>query len=363
MSSMLDLSFRHDSVCTLADWVEISTLFRADGTVSCEDLARSLNQDQSVPLDGSKSQTPGGRLASAIEARVIDVFEELENRQAAIGTIASRKSSFGYPFRVVRDVLEMGEDLQDCSNTTLLYLFLLAITRWSMDARYRRLEEIDPTLVFERLCADVLLRFWGVSVIEEKGSVNANGGSAEEREFTDVFVTGTSTDTGIRSFPKMVDEVCKRMYEGGGWKAGAESPGAGDGGLDLIVWRRFSDERPGNLVGFAQCKTGEHWQSHLGRRNPASFCHNFFRTPLVLEPLAIYMVPCRVDRDFWSNALRQHRGIVFDRCRITQYGSHLSTEVINSCRQWFEAAITQERQHFTKRLGIATPSKSKRGKQ
>ncbi len=37
MRSMLDLSYRGDSVSTLADWVEISTLFRADGTVSCED--------------------------------------------------------------------------------------------------------------------------------------------------------------------------------------------------------------------------------------------------------------------------------------------------------------------------------------
>jgi hypothetical protein len=345
---MLDLSFRHDSVCTLADWVEISTLFRADGSISCEDLVRSLNQDQSVPLDGSVNQTPGGRLASAIEGKVVEVFDELESRQSAIGTIPARESSFGYPFRVVGDVLELVENPANCSDAALLYLFLLSITRWSMDSRCRRLNGIDPTLVFEKLCADVLRSFWGASF--------------EENEFADVFVIGTSAEAGRRSFTKMITDVCTRLHEGGGWKEGARSPGAGDGGLDLIVWRRFSDERPGNLVGFAQCKTGEHWQMHLGKHNPASICHRFFKSPLVLEPLPIYMVPCRVDLKCWEPSVRQNRGIVFDRCRLTQYGGKLGAEAIKHCRGWFETAVAKERQHFSKRLGIETTSKPKGGK-
>ena len=42
MRSMLDLSFRREAISNLADWVEAGTLFRADRSVSNEDLVRAL---------------------------------------------------------------------------------------------------------------------------------------------------------------------------------------------------------------------------------------------------------------------------------------------------------------------------------
>ncbi len=254
-----------------------------------------------------------------------------------------------YPFVIDRDLLRLVGDPVRCNGASLLYLFLLSVTRSSMDSRFRRLNGIDPTLVFEQTCADVLLRFWN--------------GINDDDVFSDVFVVGTSAESEeVRKFPSMISELCTRLKEGGGWKDGAKSPGAGDGGLDLVVWRRFSDDRPGGLVAFAQCKTGEHWDKHLGRHNPESICHNYFRVPLLLNPLSIYMVPCRIDRDSWDDAVKQNCGILFDRCRLVQYGERLSEKSVQRCRTWFELAIERERGHFSRRLGVTLPDGKRRGK-
>lgn len=48
------------------------------------------------------------------------------------------------------------------SNIACLYWFLLLISRISMESTSRVLKSIDPTKVFESLCADVLASFWAV---------------------------------------------------------------------------------------------------------------------------------------------------------------------------------------------------------
>ncbi len=46
------------------------------------------------------------------------------------------------------------------SRTGLLYTFMLVASRADMDGQ-RKLEKLDPTVLFEQLCADILLNFWG----------------------------------------------------------------------------------------------------------------------------------------------------------------------------------------------------------
>ena len=74
------------------------------------------------------------------------------------------------------------------------------------------------------------------------------------------------------------------LREGSGMKEKAKAPGAGDGKLDIVVWRVFSDGRAGGLVGFGQCKTGIHWKTHLTKLVPRNFCRDYFREPLILDP-------------------------------------------------------------------------------
>ena len=116
-------------------------------------------------------------------------------------------------------------------------------------------------------------------------------------------------------------------------------PQSGDRKLDVAVWRRFADNREGGLVGFAQCKTGTHWRDYLTELRPESFCRMFMASPLILDPLRIFMVPCRISRDRWEED-SSRGGLLFDRCRIVQFGDTLSGPVATQCQTWLEAALS-----------------------
>lgn len=324
MRSLLDISASTDAIVDLADWVEISTFINDDKSVSKEDLVRALMRAGSDRAEGE------------FREKAAETFDELSNRFEAMEQVGVPAPTSAYPFEVDGDLLRREADPFDAEHSGLVYTFLLGITRASMDSRSRQLRDIDPTQLFERVCAESLCQFWG-------------GRSS----LSDVFVTGTSNKAlGARvqrRFEKLINQLANHLHEGVGWKPEAKSPGTGDGGLDLAVWRKFGDKRPGGLVGFAQCKSGDHWRDHLGRHNPGSICHRFFRKPLILPPLPIYMVPCRVSLDDWEHVMKQHSGILFDRCRIARFGTGLDSELLDSCKKWLEAVIERERQLLIKK--------------
>ena len=296
-----------------ADWVEITTLFKNGGDTSREDLARALKRSGFVTED---------------RARILaeEAFNELKDRQQLAESCPEIAK---YPFELVDndDVLRRKQKSTNPADGGVVYLFLLAITRGSMHSTHRTLGGIDPTKVFEKLCADVLINFWG-------------GRSA----VSDVLIVGTARRNGRRHFPTEIETLCNKLGEGGGWKKGARSPGAGDGSLDIAAWRRFPDKRRGGLVGFAQCKTGIHWREYLTKLKPEAFCGNYMREPLLLAPLAMYMVPCRVEYDRWDSDVRLG-GLLFDRCRITQYSTDIPEERLDECRVWLDAALEDTRKH------------------
>jgi len=307
-----------DEVVGHADWVEVRAMSKADQSTSREDLSRAIH----------RAGTAGDR-ARATEDRARDLadqaFAELSDRASALAT-SGRRRFLQYPFELVEnDQMLRFRPLARSRpfERGLLYLFLLAITRHSMDARERVCAGIDPTKLFERLCADVLLGFWG---------------GADDR--CGNLIVGTAGRTaGSGPFPASVSTLCQSLKEGGGWKKSARSPGAGDAGLDVAVWRRFRDERPGSLVGFAQCKTGEHWRRDLGKFRPRAFCGNYMSQPVLIDPQAIYMVPCRINRDRWADDTRSSEAILFDRCRLVEYGHAIGLESLNDCNEWLDAAV------------------------
>ena len=82
---------------------------------------------------------------------------------------------------------------------------------------------------------------------------------------------------GTHVFKQNIQKLCDHVGEGAGWKKSATPPGGGDGKLDVVSWRKFNDGRPGNLIGFAQCKTGINWKEHLDRLQPAKFSRQYMR--------------------------------------------------------------------------------------
>jgi hypothetical protein len=286
-----------------ADWVEMSTLFKADRKMSREDLARALIRALRIrDLDARKAAE--------------DAFKELADRIVSCsGGFAAARAR--YPFELNDDntVLEYSGN-----EAGLLYLFLLTVTRGDMSSSKRCAAGLDPTDVFENLCADVLIDFWGGQCDHSNALVF---GTAREKEANKID----------KKFPTNIQKLCKELGEGVGWKAKARSPKAGDGGLDIVVYRKFADKRQGGLVGFGQCKTGIHWRNHLGKLKPKAFCGKYFTEPLIIEPQEMYLVPCRIDSERWEEDARQG-GLLMDRCRIVQYGRKIKAATLENCKKW-----------------------------
>ncbi len=310
MSELLAVATGEDQVTDHADWAELHSFFKDDGSISREDLARAIIRVGQVKDD------PARDLAN-------QAFEELADRAATLSHLSER--FLRYPFELVKrnQVLLYTPRRSDRMTHGLAYMFLLTVTRHSMDSRKRKHAGIDPTELFEKLCSEVLFRFWG--------GPSAHSGA---------LIIGTSGRNNAHgNFPGAIESLCNSLSEGGGWKTGARSPRGGDGGIDLAVWRRFADGRPGSLVGFAQCKTGVHWRRDLSKLRPRAFCWSYMKSPLLLDPQAVYMVPCRVNRDRWTQDTANASAILFDRCRLVEYGDLISKKTRSLSAKWLNRAL------------------------
>ncbi len=304
-----------DKLVNLADWVEMKALLESDGNASQEDLARALQRAYSIP--GAESRIIAG-----------DVFKELKDRETHCLPLPEKGPAWQYPFTLNArgNLLSLRMKLTPNSRTGLLYTFMLVASRADMDS-LRKLENLDPTVIFEQLCADILLNFWGGKT-ELSGSL--------------VFGTARKKAKHNSAFHANIEHLCAQIRDGRGMKAGAKTPGAGDGKLDIVVWRVFSDGRTGGLIGFGQCKTGIHWKDHLTKLQPSNFCRKYFAQPLVIDPVRVYMVPHRVDINDWDSHTGEG-GLLLDRCRLVQYGHSVSKDVTKNCRTWLNAALDRQR--------------------
>ena len=310
-----------DANITIADWVELSALFSADGGTSREDVVRALRRDTGL------TDTRAQELAN-------DVFRELSDR-AKSAAVEDALPIATYPFRLERSdthlkLNELGPSRR--WDRGFIYTFLLTMTRSSMSSRNRTHAGVDPTKVFERLCADVLGTFWG-GMPPYSGSM--------------VFGTSSNNSTAARTFKSKIETLCTTLGEGGGWREGAIPPGGGDGKLDVVAWRKFRDGRQGGLIGFAQCKTGLGWDNHLTTLQPKAFCRKFMKQPLVLEPVRVYMVPNRIGSHVWENHT-DNAGLLFDRCRIVQYAESIDNQVLIQARKWMDAVVKQQQLGMSK---------------
>lgn len=310
MRSLLEISSAGDSISDHADWLELTALIEADGNAAPEDLARAILQAGNISEDRARSFAQ-------------DALLEIEDR---IASCDCKGATSRYPFRLDRrkNLLMRKNKARRVGSTELLYLFLLLVTRADMSATQRRLSGRDPTAIFEHIGADVLRSFWG-----------------RPSRYADSYVFGTAT-RGLGKFRDKIDRLCRDIGEGRGWKSSAWSPGAGDGGLDVVVWRRFADGRPGGLIGFAQCKTGLNWRKHRPQLQPRAFSRDYMLQALVLDPWKIFMVPHRIEKQRWESDTG-YGGLLFDRCRLVQYGQSIATAVLKDCHVWLNAVLERER--------------------
>ncbi len=301
----------------IADFAEIECLRRKDGSVSTLDMARIIGRgDESSDDD--------------IHLVVMDAFNDLANRVTHCG-----KGDGKYPYEISGsgNLLSIRDwDYDDDRLASLVYFFLLLATRLNMKTSRIHGGE-DGTVLFEQLCSEVAVRFWGGPGEMVGSMVFGTGREAAELEDHD--------ELDIGRFGTAVNELCNAIREGEDFRPkSSDKVTAKDGKLDIVVWRGFTDQRHGQLIGFGQCKTGTNWDSDLTKLQPESFCRKWMRTQPVSTPVRLYFVCDRV-LDRWYD-MSSDGGILFDRCRVMEYANEIPKKLLNRIEKWVKAVARAE---------------------
>lgn len=233
-----------------------------------------------------------------------DVMTEIERRERACGS--------GYPF-----ILGPHGDFIRCSEPepekaqSAVYLYLLLATRLNMkDSRAHA--EIDGTTLLEPLSAHAIESYLGSKKAKS-------------------LVFGTRAEGG---FEYKVDKLCRVLGEGGGFLNEGKVPVcARDDKLDVVAWIPFADRLPGQLIVFAQCKTGTNWLGSSSELRIDTFTKRWIEGSFVVDPVRAFCVAEAVSETNWSH-IGFSTGMLFDRCRLVEHCCGLSGKPLSEIREW-----------------------------
>ena len=228
----------------IADFAEKACLLCEDGDISVNDICRVFVRDEDdfdlSEHEGSAEEESDDGMGessdfsdfpderrqrtreAAMRQRVWNAFYEARVRNEHCG------EGF-YPFEldergaILRKRTVKGERQR---RQARLYLFLLLATLET---------DNKSAALFERLCLLAAQNYWGGG--PQVGTCHIGTQGAQFRD--------------------KINALAKDLGEGGKFDS---SMGSGthrkDGGMDIVVFRRFADKRAGQLIGFGQCKTG-----------------------------------------------------------------------------------------------------------
>lgn len=287
----------------IADFTEL--LAWRDGEASMTGVVAAVNRLEENYHDGGVAEDDPN------EHRIEEAFNELEFRAKACG----RRG--GYPFRTDKrgGALRLGPS--PTNPRSLVYRFLLLATRLNMKDN-RKHAGIDGAELFEGLSALVAQKYLG------------------ERAESLVFGTGS----GGGGFRDKIDYLCKRMGEGKHFDGmRGNSARMRDGKLDAVAWKPFSDGRASKSILFGQCKTGTSYKDSLTHLHPDAFCDKWMRSPPALTPVrSFFLSEALSEIDWYADA--RDAGLLFDRCRMVDFGEIRDKDILARIRAWTNAATT-----------------------
>lgn len=226
-----------------------------------------------------------------------------------------------YPFVL----LDNGYSLKVSDNQTLfskVYKYLLLCTRIKMTGltgSNRIINNIDGALIFEHLCGEVAISFFG------------------QNTELDVFGTSKSSPSNFASRLKCLID---RLGEGVNVK---EYPGTRpqDDKVDLVVWKASSDRKSSKFIAFGQCKTGTSWINRLSELDPDNFCKKWFHNTPIVTPVKLFFCAQYFPRNEWDYYART-AGLIFDRFRIVEFlPENLPSDILEKIENWYSGAENQ----------------------
>ncbi len=302
-----------DSAEAHAYWLEWRTLSETNQYASFSDHLNAI--DISGSRDAADEDANGTDLDIGDE--LVNVISELSDRERACGA--------AYPF----DVQEHG--IQYCpEKDTATYRFLMLLSFFGKDA--------GPSgtygdRVFEQLCG---------------AATHAYLGGDDNDAQAEVF--GSPRIDLAKGFEAALNQLCLLLGEGGGYrpqpkkrrisertsKTRRSRTDAKDAQLDIVAWRRFSDGRPGKLILFGQCATGQDapTSSKLTELyDTAKWCEQWMLAPPLVTPLRAFYVPHTIEHHRWDETCRKG-GLLFERCRIAALVPEPAGQLGKDIKRW-----------------------------
>lgn len=291
------------SVHELADFTEL--LCWQQTTTSVTAVERSLSR--LGENDHSEGVQEDDRLRDVIE----EVFQELDRRKVACHG--------SYPFQLDETGTILNAVQTVNSGRIVIYKYLLLATRLNMGTHQgsdRIQAQLDGTKLLEDLAAEACREYFG-----PRAESMVFGTAAEDSTFRD-----------------KVSSLCEKLREGNGYKDNPHRrTRARDGKLDVVVWKHFADGLESKLIVFGQCKTGTNYRDSLSDLQPDAFCNKWLNEVPALTPMRAFFVAEALDPADWFNTAAD-AGLLFDRCRILDFSSEVSLEVLGRVSTWTAAA-------------------------
>ncbi len=298
---MLSLPSITQGPLELADWLEMNVLLGKAGQASLDNLRAAL-----------KAGTLGQSLNASREEQTV----QLEDTLACVRReLACRASLAGqaYPFRLRSSSLER-VTRNNSRFSTYTFCLMLSYIPWEK----RRVTGHFPERTFEELSCLVAKQYLGGDSLR--------------------FAWPRVTSQLPSQFEQAVNELCKRIGEGDGYRAADALDSEKDGGLDVVAWRTI-DPRPGKLVLFGACATGGDWEDKLQELQPGDFCKTYFKGTVPLKPAKAFFTPRVVPPNRWRNYSNK-AGLIFDRCRVSALAPELpSIKRHGDVQEWIKIAI------------------------
>ena len=293
---------------TQADWLELKALSSADCNSSIQDLVAEIRRSGSADALDESFETLVDTRGEASEQVAEAVFSELENRSIAAGD--------GYPFSVGEQAIQFDSTTLKTGST---YIFLLLLSSFGVEAG--KVTQAHPERDFEDISMAASESYFGCN--EHDGS----------------YLFGFPRRTEAAGFPAAIDDLSQRLGEGGGAKPIKIAAQQKDAHLDVVVWHGFADRRPGQLIAFGQCATGENWRTKLSELSDTrSWCQAWMLQPPSVPPLRMFFVPHRLTEDEWETSAILG-GIVFERCRIAYHTPELPSHIREGGLEWSEEVL------------------------
>lgn len=154
------------------------------------------------------------------------------------------------------------------------------------------------------------------------------------------YRAGWSPDN-TKKIPDIVPELCSRLFMKGAsdldqWVR----PTDNDGGLDLVVYRTFGDDREAVPLYLLQCASGKNWREKVTTPNPRVW---FKYLDAAVEPGTGIVAPFVIDDFDLRRAALSGQAIVIDRIRLVNAAISgnvaLTGELLDELSSWLAPRV------------------------